>query len=238
MDTQNRHERLLAQAVTELRDCPEIAVSRDDLVVEADAEGVNGMSSAQLAEEAMEAAALVSELEHVTIDHAVVEGSPRFRNVSSHWRATKSAETLTGEFRVPQFYRAIFEPALPLVHDGSSGEERELLAQLRRIDGQPRSGTGLMSAVRLRPKANPLEIWVWDARIGPMRMDLDYLGYLEALSVTKGVYGWQYLYTDAYLGADDFHHFAASVEAMMRLFPELFPHHDYTPLRIRLEERR
>lgn len=68
-------------------------------------------------------------------------------------------------------------------------------------------------------------------------MDLDYLGYLEALAVTKGAYGWQYLFTDLSLLNDDLHHVVESVKAMLRRFPDLFPQHDYTQLRERLEER-
>lgn len=29
---------------------------------------------------------------------------------------------------------------------------------------------------------------------GPLRMDLDYRGYLEALRLTEGTFSWQFLY--------------------------------------------
>lgn len=238
IEAPTRYEQLLQAAVAELSSCPEITVAHQDIQVENEAEGPNGMSAGQFAAEAMEAAYLVTELENVTVDPAIAEQAPRFRRIAAHWRGTESANDLTGEFRIPQFYRAIFEPAPSLAWEGSPPDERELLAQFRQIDGHPRSGTGQFALVRLQPDITPLEIWVWDPRLGgALQMDLDYLGYLEALAVTKGTYGWQYLFTDASFLNDDFNHVAESVKSMLRRFPELFPQHDYTQLRERLEER-
>ncbi|MFF0730290.1 hypothetical protein ACFYVK_01705 [Streptomyces chartreusis] len=237
IESPTRYEQLLLAALEELGDCPEIGVAHQELAVESEAEGLNGASAEQLAAEAMEAAALLPELEHVTIEPAIAEQAPRFRTVAAHWRGNEAAKELTGEFRIPQFYRAIFEPAPPLAWEGSPPDERELLAQFRQIDGHPRSGTGLFGLVRIQQNTAPLEIWVWDARLGAQRMDLDYLGYLEALAVTKGTYGWQYLFTDLSLLSDDLYHVAESAKAMLRRFPDLFPQHDYTELRERLEER-
>ncbi|MEU7469969.1 hypothetical protein AB0A94_15765 [Streptomyces sp. NPDC044984] len=237
IESPTRYEHLLLAALDALGSCPKIDVSHQELVVESQAEGPNGISAARLAAEAMEAASLLPELEQVIVAPAIAEQAPRFRRIAAHWRGREAVQDLTGEFRIPQFYRAIFEPAPPLAWEGSPPDELELLAQFRQVDGHPRSGTGQFALVRLEPNTTPLEIWVWDARLGAQRMDLDYLGYLEALAVTKGTYGWQYLFTDLSFLNDDLYHVAESMKAMLRRFPDLFPQHDYTQLRERLEER-
>ncbi len=205
--------------------------------MESDAQGPDGLSAADLAAEAMEAAQLLPELADITVDPRIAEQAPRLRRIAAHWRGTDEAAELTGEFRIPQFHRALFDPAPPLAWEGSTPDERELLAQFRQIDGHPRSGTGQVALVRLVPHTTPLEIWMWDDRLGAQRMDLDYLGYLEALAVTKGTHGWQYLFTDLSLQGVDLRHTADAMRAMLDHFPELFPQHDYTDLRARLEER-
>ncbi|MFI0465957.1 hypothetical protein ACH347_17935 [Saccharopolyspora sp. 5N102] len=92
----------------------------------------------------------------------------------------------------------------------------------------------MVVSIRVEPNRAPQEIWVWDARIGALQMDL---GYLEALALTKGTFGWQYLFTDASLASDDFHHTARYLKSMLRVFPEIFPHHDYAGLQERLAAR-
>ncbi|MEU5268983.1 hypothetical protein AB0G77_10620 [Streptomyces hygroscopicus] len=243
LENPTRYEQLLLAAVAELRDCPGIAVWRDEISVEGGSEGRGGLSASQLAGEAMADAAFFPELENaavgadIVIEPAIVNLSPRFRKIASYWEGVGAVGNLAGEFRVPHFYRAIFEPAPPLAWEGSGEEERQLLAQFREIDGHPKSGTGLSVSVRLQPNMTPLEIWVWDPRLGAMKMDLDYLGYLEALALTKGAYGWQYLFTDASFIDDDFFHTAERVKSMLRVFPGIFPQYDYTDLQTRLEAR-
>ncbi|MGW5647952.1 hypothetical protein ACWEV3_31850 [Saccharopolyspora sp. NPDC003752] len=238
IENPTEYEKILARTLSELRDCPAITVHRETLVVEPDAVGENGMSAAELAAEAMEVCALLPELRDVVVDPAIAESAPRFRRIAGHWRGAEEFASLGGEFRLPQFHSAIFESAPPLAWEGTPDDEREFLAQFREIDGHPRAGTGVITSVRIEPNRTPLEIWVWDARVGALQMDLDYLGYLAALALTKGTFGWQYLFTDADLAGDDFHHTASSLRSMLRFFPELFPHHDYAPLQERFDARR
>ncbi|MDA3646897.1 hypothetical protein LZ318_40660 [Saccharopolyspora indica] len=237
IENPTRYEELLAGSLSELRDHPAIDVSRDTLVVQSDAVGADGMAAAELAAESMAAGAMIADLGDVVVDPAIAESAPRFSRIACRWRASDESTGLGGEFRVPYFFAALFEPAPPLAWEGSPDDERELLAQFREIDGHPRAGTGLVAAVRVEANRTPLEIWVWDARIGPLQMELDYLGYLEALALTKGTFGWQYLFTHVSLASNDFHHTAKGLTTMLRVFPELFPDHDYTPLRERLEAR-
>jgi hypothetical protein len=171
----------------------------------------------------------------VEVESETLNGNPssRFSRLSSHWRGTGEAEELGGEFRIPQLYRAITKPPPPLAWYGSSDDERELIHESREIDGTPHSGTGVVVTARL---STPLEIWLC-YRGQFMRMDVDYLGYLEALALTKGTHGWQYLFTDLNFSDPDLYWTAENMKAMLHHFPELFPRYDYTPLRERLEER-
>ncbi|WP_125613295.1 hypothetical protein [Actinomadura sp. WAC 06369] len=137
----------------------------------------------------------------ITIDSGIAENVPRYRRLASHWRGTGEVKGLDGEFKLPYFYRAVSNEA-PRVWDGAPEEEVRLFEDFRIIDGAPRSGTGTFVAIRLSPDVSSPRLWVYDPRIGPL--ELDYLGYLEALSLAKGVHGWQYLYADVKLGGVDF----------------------------------
>ena len=68
-------------------------------------------------------------------------------------------------------------------------------------------------------------------------MDIDYCAYLAALRVTKGTFGWQYLFTEVSLAEEDYKNTARRLTDMLDVFPRLFPAHDYSELRARLEER-
>ncbi|WP_405811981.1 hypothetical protein OG524_29430 [Streptomyces sp. NBC_01520] len=233
----NYSEERLLEAFVALRECPEISVSMDEVSVLSEAEGDEGVSASYIAAEMLEDAARVPALARVGSGLRIAEEAPRFRKIASRWRGFAAHGELTGEFSVPNFCRTIFEPAPPLTWEGSSEEERRLFAEFRKIDSNPRSGTGLFSVVRLEQAANPLGIWVWDARAGALQMDVDYLGYLEALSLTKGTHGWQYLFTDVSLENPDFYHVANGMKRMLQVFPQYFPQHGYEDLERRLEER-
>ncbi|MFI7146941.1 hypothetical protein ACIBO2_18640 [Nonomuraea sp. NPDC050022] len=178
-----------------------------------------------------------SALISVSKDEVDVEsnGDPSFRfsRLSSHWYGTGEAEGLGGEFRIPQLYRAIAKPPPLLAWDGAPDDERELIHESREIDGTPRSGTGVVVTVRL---STSLEIWLW-YRGQPMQMDVDYLGYLKALALTKGTHGWQYLFTDLNFADPDLYWTAGDMKAMLHHLPGLFPQYDYTSLRERLDDR-
>ncbi|MFI9047085.1 hypothetical protein [Streptomyces sp. NPDC053427] len=60
-------------------------------------------------------------------------------------------------------------------------------------------------------------------------MDVDLCGYLDALCVTKGAYGWQYLFTDVSLAEDDHEVTAEFLTEMLAVLPDVFPAHDYEP---------
>ncbi|MEV0701148.1 hypothetical protein AB0I53_25015 [Saccharopolyspora sp. NPDC050389] len=80
-------------------------------------------------------------------------------------------------------------------------------------------------------------MWFDTTTEGHHRLDLDYAGYLEALRITKGTFGWQFLFADVSLSDDEFDVTCQFMEIMLDVFPKLFPEHDYEPLRARLAER-
>jgi hypothetical protein len=59
------------------------------------------------------------------------------------------------------------------------------------------------AALRLSADSPSPEIWFHHFKKEPaaVRLDIDYCGYLDALTVTKGVSGWQYLFADVDLSS-------------------------------------
>ena len=144
-----------------------------------------------------------------------------------------------GEFDLSNLRRAILSGPLAERWYDPTAEEWQLLSELRSFDGTGATGVGHLSLLRIQPGVGSPELWFDATTKGYHRMDLDYPGYLEALRITKGTFGWQYLFTDVEL--DDGGEFDVAgqfMEIMLDLFPKLFPEHDYAPLRTRLAERR
>jgi hypothetical protein len=169
----------------------------------------------------------------------------RFTELASYWRTAAPPHELGGEFSVQDYIDAILSNEPPqLGWSGSSESELQFFSELRVIDGTPQSGVGTFSALRIQPNVDPLEMWFYDPELGPpesdvsyLRMDITYCEYLETLSVTKGVYNWQYLFTDIPLRGPWFERRLAELRPMLRIFPNIFPDYDYRPLAARLEER-
>ncbi|TDE53182.1 hypothetical protein E1295_16890 [Nonomuraea mesophila] len=122
-------------------------------------------------------------------------------------------------------------------------EEYAALADLYTIDYEPHAGSGSVAAISV-PEARPLSvgmdsaIWYYDAGdhwLG--QMDVDYAGYLEAALLTVGAHGWQYLFTDVNLRGEVPYSGVAGLEHCLTVLPEIFPGHDYEPLRRRFDAR-
>ncbi|WP_431040490.1 hypothetical protein ACQUSR_00305 [Streptomyces sp. P1-3] len=122
----------------------------------------------------------------------------------------------------------------------------ELCSELRVIDNTPLTAAGQLAAIRIQRHTDPLEIWYYDMDMNEVegwgqqlvRLDLTYTGYLEQLVLTKGTYGWQYLFTDELPFTDPyFKNFRTGLGAMLDHFPGLFPAWDYTDLRRRFAAR-
>lgn len=150
---------------------------------------------------------------------------------------------ISGEFFLRPFHDILRQSDGP-ARKVDTEFQRQFLSELRVMDQTPRSGAGMITYIRLAPGTGPLEIWYSDvADIGAppyppgfVKMEITYRQYLDALLLTKGTYGWQYLYTDTRL-VRGFEEECEHLEGMLRLFPEIFPGYDYEPLAARLEER-
>ncbi|GAA5093076.1 hypothetical protein [Nocardia iowensis] len=181
--------------------------------------------------------ARLAELHGLILDPELQQGFLRFEGVSSHWGIYLEDTYLSGEFSVRHLGAAMFATAKHLVTEDSTEFERHLYPQLRVFDSQPRTGVGTMAALRIQPGVTTPEIWYYHGTRGTFRLDLNYREYLDALLVTKGAHGWQYLFADVDMKNDEFHGPATNMRIMLAAFPDLFPDHDYSPLRARLAER-
>jgi hypothetical protein len=119
-------------------------------------------------------------------------------------------------------------------------------SRIEAVDDIPLTAPGRFAAVRRGYDEAPWEMWLyamdlnlcegWDTQLA--RMDLTYPEYLQNLALTKGIAGWQFLFVEG-ISLDDpeLDDVAASLRAMLEVFPQLFPDHDYSALRRRLEQR-
>lgn len=186
--------------------------------------------------DAHQAFALIPVLHGVTLDPALQRCFIRFNRLSCHWRFEQDTVKLTGEFNVRHLLSSL--GVRPPEQDwGESEFEQQLYSELRVIDDRPGAGSGTFAALRIQP-GNPVpEVWYHDFRLGAFKLDIDYCGYLDALAITKGVSGWQYLFADVSLADEKFAIYENKMSHMLNVFPSLFPDHDYAPLRARLEAR-
>jgi hypothetical protein len=160
----------------------------------------------------------------------------RYSEFALHWRAL-DPESAGGEFDLINLVESIVSGPPGLVTDFTPNEERPLLQSFRVIDDHPQGGTGTLVALRIIEGAISPEVWYYHGTRGSVKLDVDYCGYLDALIVTKGFYGWQYLYADVPLAAHDFTNVAKQLRLRLDLLSRLFPDHDYAPLEERFAQR-
>ncbi|MET9764540.1 hypothetical protein ABZ016_36675 [Streptomyces sp. NPDC006372] len=190
--------------------------------------------------EAPEAFALIEEWQGVRFAPELQRAFLRFDGVSSHWTLTEGATTLSGEFSLRHLPAALFATGETLIHDDLPADVRALYEEFRVFDEQPRTGAGTLAALRLPSVVTETispEVWYYDSSDGACLLDIDYAQYLDALLVTKGTFGWQYLFADVDLGESGLGSVADDLRTMLDVFPQLFPGHDYSDLRTRLEAR-
>lgn len=164
----------------------------------------------------------------------------RFRCLWTRWRLEEDGAELNGEFRIGNLPDALATTPPPFSVNSSSPAERRLHSELRVIDDRPESGTGHQATLRLQSGASDPELWYFHLGLGTLRMDINYQEYLDALILTKGTSGWQFLFCDITKDLRetyDLRTASRQLKTMLDVFPELFPGHDYSGLRARLEER-
>ncbi|MGW0997983.1 hypothetical protein [Streptomyces sp. NPDC002520] len=180
----------------------------------------------------------LAEWEGVELGAELRNAYVRFAQLGSQWRTVHPYPDLAGEFRLSPLPLAVHEDAPDFPSSLYSDEQRELAGGLRVIDSSPFTGTGSFVAVRLQPGVQNPEIWFSDHRTNTLwKMDLDYVGYMETLKLTKGVFDWQHLFTEAPLDGEEFVGMDRELQAMLDILLSVFPNHDYAPLRARLAER-
>ncbi|MEE1792105.1 hypothetical protein PUR28_15205 [Streptomyces sp. BE308] len=231
MSPLSQNEQLHADSLSEIENCPL-------LESECRSTHLNRPLTTILPEEYDEA------WEGVRFNEGVLSCRLRFHELGAKWETLGSLSKVKGEFYLIDFHDALLSSD-PGTERGSTDFHREFLSQLRPIDRTPRSGAGIQTYIRMQAGVDDLELWYSDiADIGKspyppgfIKLDIGYCEYLETLLLTKGAYGWQYLFSDISLGRGDFSDSANNLENMLRVFPELFPDRDYSSLRPRLEAR-
>ncbi|MCU4750245.1 hypothetical protein [Streptomyces sp. G-5] len=116
-------------------------------------------------------------------------GLVRWRRLDLTWRSTRNRH-VGGEIGL-RYLGDVIPLGTP------KGWAPELAAMgLLPFDRLERGGTGRTAALRLRT-GHPAQLWFRDAaQARPVRLDCDLSGYITALCLTRGVYGWQYLFAD------------------------------------------
>ncbi|MFG2250285.1 hypothetical protein [Spirillospora sp. NPDC048823] len=121
-------------------------------------------------------------------------------------------------------------------------EEYAKLADLYTIDFEPHAGSGSVVLISV-PERRPLslgadtKVWYYDAgehRLDPL--DIDYTGYLDSVLLTAGAHEWQYLFADVNI-LREHPRVVDALELYLTILPEIFPEHDYEPLRRRFDAR-
>ncbi|MGP3991323.1 hypothetical protein [Streptomyces sp. 3N207] len=164
----------------------------------------------------------------------------RFNCLWTCWCIEEDDAELVGEFRIANLPDALATTPPPFSVSSDSPAERKLHSELRVIDDRPESGTGHQATIRIQPGASDPELWYFHLGLGTIRMDINYQEYLDALILTKGTSGWQFLFcdiTEKTKKTYDFEMASRHMRTMLDVFPELFPGHDYAPLQARLEAR-
>ncbi|MBQ0854494.1 hypothetical protein J8N05_40760 [Streptomyces sp. BH-SS-21] len=179
----------------------------------------------------------LAEDDGLPLSHRVQEYFFRYGAVEAAWRSRRPDTALVGEFQLHHIMSAVANKRMTKFWKGEDDAERALYSDLRIFDETPRTGSGRMALLRATPGATDPEVWFFDMRQGAALMELDYPAYLEALLVTKGVIGWQYLYCRPEDCGTGFIPLVDGLKEMLDVFPRLFPDHDYTDLRSRLQER-
>ena len=204
-----------------------------------DAISFNGEKKGAISKWVVDSAAgfsLLEELQAVTLDPSLEEYHIRNKNLGIHWYEAGASGGAGGEFVLRELVEAVVSgppDASSVLYD----EERELFRQLRVIDYKPEGGIVSFAAVRLADDTIAPQTWVYWFPHGAFALDLDYREYLEALLLTRGLYGWQFLYADVRLADDRFVSLVDLIRTGLDFLKEALPDPRYEELEIRLAER-
>ncbi|MFE0044603.1 hypothetical protein [Streptomyces albireticuli] len=220
------YEHRFLGVLDELRDCHAIELHHE--------------SQGQLNEalgEAGEAFRGFTDVEGITLDASLHQCFMRFTECSAYWTFEDGDQYLSGEFQLVELLNALMGPPPDLAWEGSTDDERRLYSEFRVVDDQPWIAGGTLTAMRITSRVRNPEMWFYKGSLGARRLDVDYRGYLDALLLTKGVFGWQYLFADVSFAEYAFSAVGESLREALGVLPGLFPDHDYTALTDRLAQR-
>lgn len=159
------------------------------------------------------------------------------RQLHVEWSSTGDPH-VHGEFclenplaALTEWYPALSDPVL-------ASRDRRVLASLKLVDQEPSGGTGRVAGMRVVDAGRDPELWFYDMphRI-LVKLEINYVQYLEAVFTLRGASGWQFLFADVDLREPMFGSDVENLTAAFNLFYELFPDDDYSDLRARLEAR-
>ncbi|MFE1310369.1 hypothetical protein [Streptomyces sp. NPDC058755] len=143
-----------------------------------------------------------------------------------------------GEFCITNIVTCLTRWHPPMEDAALTPEERRVLAGLKIMDEEPYAGTGRATGLRASSQSPEPELWYHDATRSRLeRLDLTYGTYLDTVLVTKGAFGWQYLFADIDLGQPEFGEVVENLTEAFALFSSAFPQRAYAPLKARLEAR-
>ncbi|MEU0897294.1 hypothetical protein [Streptomyces massasporeus] len=220
------YERSWVSVLDELRSCAAVRVSR---VEQGPVSQVFGDAETEFAN--------LAEFEDISLDPSLQQCYFRFVSIAAAWEVEDSDTPIAGEFDVAHISDVLSNDPPELGWSNPTREEHELLSQLRGFDGTTTTGVGHLTALRVQPDVPNPELWFDAGPLGVHRLDIDYCAYLDALRMTKGTFGWQYLFAEVSLAQEDYASTARRLSGMLDLFPRLFPAYDYADLRTRLEAR-
>jgi hypothetical protein len=158
-------------------------------------------------------------------------------SIAARWHSEEGPRIL-GEFALSNIHRCLVEAPPELEDPALSDDDGDILFELRVIDQEPYAGSGRLTGIRFAEGGQAHELWLYDMSKQRLeRLDADYGTYVENVLITKGAYGWQYLFADVDLKEPGFRDIANNLSAVLREFPGMFPDHSYAELQQRLEAR-
>ncbi|MEV0369964.1 hypothetical protein AB0I10_09090 [Streptomyces sp. NPDC050636] len=179
----------------------------------------------------------IAEWEGISLDPALQRCFIRFEGLSSHWGIELAGMHLRGEFSIRHIAAAMLSVGVDLATEDTPEEDRLAFSELRVFDEHLQGGGGSLAGLRIQPGMTSPEVWYYEGTHSIFKLDLDYAEYLDTLLVTKGTYGWQYLFAADSTQDNDFQDAAENMQNMLSVFPNIFPEHDYEPLQERLTQR-
>ncbi|MEI5036274.1 hypothetical protein RB201_37320 [Streptomyces sp. S1A(2023)] len=178
----------------------------------------------------------LAEYERLHLSESLSPCFSRIQSIGIQWQ-TEDDQPITGELTLPHLLNSIYSGAPTSPPESATAGQREVFTQLRIIDDQSRWGGNSFTAIRVHPGVTDPELWHFSVTHGLKKLDLKYCEYFEALLVTKGVYAWQFLFSETSFRDREHEHTRQRMKRMLHVLPHLFPAEDYSNLEARLRER-